>query len=50
MLKILGKDEEIFSYDIMYKFYAAMYFYSSQDYQEFNMAKSKLIFMKIARK
>ena len=42
MLKRLGKDKTLISWGVTFRFY------SGEDYQEFNMAKSKVIVSKIA--
>ena len=49
MLKCLGKGITLISCDVTFWFYYCSFFYSSEDYQEFNMAKSKVLAFKIAR-
>ena len=49
MLKSFGKDKTLISCDVTFQFYCYSVFYSSEDYQEFNMAKSKVTVFKIAR-
>ena len=48
MLKILAKIQEIISCDVIYNLIATVSFYSREDHQKFNMAKSKVIFSKTA--
>ena len=48
MLKSLGKGETLISCDVIFRFSCYSVFYSFEDYQELNMAKSKVLVFKIA--
>ena len=47
MLKSLGKDKTLISCDVIFQFSCHSVFYSSEDYQELNLAKSKVLVFKI---
>ena len=47
MLKSLDKGETLISCDVIFRFSCYSVFYSSEDYRELNMAKSKLLVIKI---
>ena len=53
MLKSLGKSEALHSCDLRFDFIPTIFFYFSEDYQEFNMVKSMVIriedFQKLGR-
>ena len=46
MLKSLGKGETLISCDVIFQFSCYSVFYSSENYQELNMAKSKILVFK----
>ena len=48
MLKSLDKGETLISCDVIFRFSCYSVFYSSEDYQELNMAKSKVLVFKVA--
>ena len=48
MLKSLGKGKTLIYCDVIFRFYCYSVFYSSEDYQQLNMAKSKVLAFKIA--
>ena len=48
MLKSRGKDETLISCDAIFRFYCYSVFNSSEDYQELNIAKSRVLVFKIA--
>ena len=48
MLESLVKGETLISCDVIFKFYCYSVFYSSEDYRELNIAKSKVLAFKIA--
>ena len=47
MLKSLGKGETPISCDVIFRFSCYSVSYSSEDYQDLNMAKSKVLVFKI---
>ena len=47
MLKSLDKGETLISCDVIFRFSCYSVFYSSEDYRELNMAKSKVLVFKI---
>ena len=47
MLKSLDKGETLISCDVIFRFSCYSVFYSSEDYQELNMAKSNVLVFKI---
>ena len=47
MLKSHGKDEALISCDVTFRFYCYSVFNSSEDYQELNIAKSRVLVFKI---
>ena len=47
MLKSLGKGKTLISCDVIFRFSCYSVFYSSEDYRELNMAKSKVLVFKI---
>ena len=48
MLKSLGKGKKLISCDVIFRFYCYSVYYSSEDYRQLNMAKSKVLVFKIA--
>ena len=49
ILKSPGKGEALISCDVIFRFSCYSVFNSSEDYRELNMAKSKLLVIKIKR-
>ena len=48
MLKSYGKGETLISCDVIFRFYCYSVFSSSEDCQELNIAKSRVVVFKIA--